>query len=118
MKIALKNTPINISPSNSKMAETPEERIASMKNIRGWMLFESDWTQTNDSPLPDDVKQAWRVWRQELRDITQLINVNNVQDWFEVSDPPIVGLPKTWATWEYEQYNAWYSSLENSHHDH
>ena len=116
MKIALKNTPLN--NSSTGFAQTPEELIQALKSIRGWMLAECDWTQTNDSPLPDDVKQAWRVWRQELRDITQLVNVNNVQDWFEVSDPPVVGLPKTWATWEYEQYNSWYSSLENFHHDH
>ena len=105
MKFALKHTPIHKFPSGNGLAETPEELMQALKTVRGWMLSESDWTQTADSPLPDDVKSAWRAWRQELRDITQTINVNNVQDWFEVSDPPTQGLPSTWLSWEYETYN-------------
>lgn len=113
MKFALKNTPIHKFPSGNGPAETPEEFMQALKSIRGWMLTESDWTQTVDSPLPDDVKQAWRVWRQELRDITQLINVDNVQEWFEVSDPPIAGRPEAWNSWEYEQYNILYSIFQD-----
>ena len=30
----------------------------------------SDWTQANDSPLTDEKKAEWRVYRQALRDIT------------------------------------------------
>ena len=94
-------------------AETPEEFIQALKSIRGWMLTESDWTQTADSPLSEDVKQAWRVWRQELRDITNLINVDNVQEWFEVSDPPVAGRPDAWNSWEHEQYNILYSIFQD-----
>lgn len=113
MRFALKNTPIHKFPMGNGPAETPEELIQSLKTIRGWMLTESDWTQTQDSPLSEDAKQAWREWRQELRDITTLINVDNVQDWFEVSDPPIVGRPDAWNSWEYEQYNVLYSIFED-----
>lgn len=31
-------------------------------------LKESDWTQAVDSPLSDEKKEAWRVYRQALRD--------------------------------------------------
>ena len=113
MKFALKNTPIHKFPMGNGPAETPEELIQSLKTIRGWMLTESDWTQTQDSPLPEEVKQSWRIWRQELRDITELINVDNVQDWFEVSDPPIAGRPEAWNSWEYEKYNELYSIFED-----
>lgn len=33
-------------------------------------LISSDWTQLADSPLSDEQKNAWRQYRQELRDIT------------------------------------------------
>ena len=113
MKFALKNTPIHKFPMGNGPAETPEEFIQALKSIRGWMLTESDWTQTADSPLSEDVKQAWRVWRQELRDITNLINVDNVQEWFEVSDPPVAGRPDAWNSWEHEQYNILYSIFQD-----
>lgn len=41
------------------------ENILSERKI---LLFSSDWTQLPDVPL--DTKQAWAVYRQELRDIT------------------------------------------------
>jgi hypothetical protein len=113
MKFPLKNTPIPKFPMGNGVAQNSEEFMEALKIIRGWMLTESDWTQTMDSPLPEDVKHAWREWRQELRDITKVINVDNVQEWFEVSDPPIVGRPDAWNSWEYEQYNILYSIFED-----
>jgi hypothetical protein len=38
---------------------------------RDKLLASSDWTQFNDSPLSAEVKAAWAVYRQALRDITQ-----------------------------------------------
>jgi hypothetical protein len=105
MKFALKNTPIQNPLTGNCFAETPEELMNALKSIRSWMLSESDWTQAVDSPLSEDVKQAWREWRQELRDITKLVNVDNVQDWFEITDPPQTGLPTTWLNWQYETFN-------------
>lgn len=113
MKYALKNTPIVKMPYGAGIAETPEDFMQSLKIIRGWLLTESDWTQSNDCPLDDETKLHWRVWRQELRDITQLINISNVQEWFEVSDPPSKGQPKTWENWEYEQYQSLYVALQD-----
>ena len=88
----------------SGVAETPEEFIEALKSIRGWMLSDTDWTQSNDCPLDEETKEAWRLWRQEFRDITQHINVDNVKDYFEISDPPEKGQPATWHWWQYENF--------------
>lgn len=52
---------------------TPEitaEMIAlGVRNLRGYLLQESDWTQGNDSPLTEDEKTAWKSYRKELRDM-------------------------------------------------
>ena len=34
------------------------------------LLFSSDWTQANDSPLTDAQKEEWRTYRQALRDVS------------------------------------------------
>jgi len=39
-------------------------------NIRQQKLISSDWTQIPNGPLTTEQKQAWAVYRQELRDIT------------------------------------------------
>jgi hypothetical protein len=123
MRFALKNTPIQNAVTGNGIAETPEELMCALKSIRGWMLSESDWTQAVDSPLAEDVKQAWREWRQELRDITKLVNVDNVQDWFEITDPPQIGLPATWLNWRYETFSQFIAEQkqqfeQSQHHDH
>ena len=41
-----------------------------IRNKRNELLKESDWTQVNDSPLPDSKKAEWATYRQELRDLT------------------------------------------------
>jgi hypothetical protein len=41
-----------------------------VKTIRNQYLSESDWTQLIDSPLTEEKKQEWKVYRQALRDIT------------------------------------------------
>lgn len=41
-----------------------------IRSRRDIELKESDWTQLPDSPLSSDKKNEWRVYRQELRDIT------------------------------------------------
>jgi hypothetical protein len=50
-----------------------EERIRSKRNS---LLSESDWTQMPDSPLSTESKDAWAIYRQELRDITKTIDKN------------------------------------------
>lgn len=43
------------------------ESVRAKRNIE---LAESDWTQIPDSPLSNELKEEWRIYRQELRDIT------------------------------------------------
>lgn len=50
------------------------------------LLIDSDWTQLPDVPLDD--KQAWAVYRQELRDITSQPNFPNDIIW---PTPPTQG---------------------------
>lgn len=104
MKLALKGTIVVVNPYTTKFAETAEEKINSMKTIRSAFLADTDWTQVSDSPLDEKTKEAWRVWRQELRDITNTVTVDNVGDYFEVSDPPTKGIPSSWINYEYETF--------------
>lgn len=41
-----------------------------IRNIRDRLLADSDWVFNEDSPLTDDQKTPWRVYRKELRDVT------------------------------------------------
>lgn len=41
-----------------------------MRQERDYLLFRSDWTQANDSPLSAEKKAEWATYRQKLRDIT------------------------------------------------
>ena len=105
MKLALKNTPIPKFPYAVGSAETPEEFIQALKSIRGWMLTESDWTQTTDCPLSEETKLEWRVWRQAMRDITNGVTVETIGEWIEIPDPPQKGQPYVWQFWEYDTFN-------------
>lgn len=42
---------------------------ASVRQKRNHFLASTDWTQIPDSPLSESDKEAWRVHRQELRDV-------------------------------------------------
>jgi len=47
---------------------------------RNKLLADTDWTQVNDSPLANDVKTQWAVYRSELRNITDLDEWPNLED--------------------------------------
>lgn len=115
MKFALKNTPVMKFPMGALPATTKEDMYESLISIRGWMLNDTDWTQMSDCPLNTETKEAWRIWRQEFRDITKLINVDNVDEWFEISDPPEKGRPATWHGWEYENFYNIIQIFEDTH---
>jgi len=50
------------------------------RTTRNKLLVDSDWTQVNDSPLANDVKTSWAVYRSELRGITDLDEWPNLED--------------------------------------
>ena len=41
-------------------------------------LAESDWTQQPDAPISPEKKEEWRIYRQELRDLTK--NITTIED--------------------------------------
>lgn len=49
-----------------------------IREDRNSLLFKSDWTQLPDSPLTDDQKNLWKIYRKSLRDITNNLNPNNI----------------------------------------
>lgn len=62
------NKVVNMSwPTTQK---TPEEAWQIVRSDRNRLLFKSDWTQIGDSPLNEEQKNAYRIYRQALRDIT------------------------------------------------
>ena len=48
---------------------TAEENMATLRAARNVKLAETDWTQSRDVTLSNDVD--WKTYRQELRDITK-----------------------------------------------
>jgi len=63
-------------------AETDRAWIV-FRNRRNGMLTDSDWTQSQDSPLTDSKKTEWATYRQNLRDLP-----GTVSDPSNVSFPP------------------------------
>jgi hypothetical protein len=41
-----------------------------IRKIRNQYLQDCDWTQLADSPLSEEKKEEWSIYRQELRDVT------------------------------------------------
>jgi hypothetical protein len=49
--------------------EKPARAMASLRSKRNTLLIDSDWTQYNDSPMANEVKAEWTVYREALRDL-------------------------------------------------
>jgi len=47
---------------------------------RNGLLAASDWTQSNDSPLTDEVKASWVTYRTALRNLPNHSNWPNLED--------------------------------------
>ena len=45
--------------------------VVQEKSRRNALLSQSDWTQLPDNNLSDEEKESWKVYRQQLRDITE-----------------------------------------------
>ena len=50
---------------------TVEEKWAEVRSRRDALLAACDWTQMPDVPMAEEQKEAWREYRQALRDIPQ-----------------------------------------------
>lgn len=53
--------------NDAEKKEADSIKATEIRNIRNFKLSICDWTQLNDSPVN---KEAWAVYRQQLRDIT------------------------------------------------
>ena len=49
-----------------------------VRTIRKPLLSDSDWTQLPDAPLTAEQKAAWAKYRQDLRDVTDQVDLNNI----------------------------------------
>jgi hypothetical protein len=56
-----------------------EDVLNGIRVIRNLLLVECDWTQLPDSPLREEVKLEWRVYRQALRDMVNNCELNNIK---------------------------------------
>lgn len=63
----------------------PEKRYSMECNKvlteRNKLLYQSDWTQIPNNPLPFEKQQEWNAYRQQLRDITTQENYPYKVDW-------------------------------------
>lgn len=50
-----------------------ETLMQSLRNERDRLLAASDWTQMADAPLSESQQAAWRIYRQQLRDLPETI---------------------------------------------
>ncbi len=53
----------------AEAAEAARDYWAEMRGIRDDLLLRSDWTQLPDVSLTEEQKEAWSVYRQQLRDL-------------------------------------------------
>ena len=47
------------------------QRLVTIRAKRDGLLAASDWTQFTDSPLTDEKKKEWQIYRQALRDMPE-----------------------------------------------
>ena len=58
-----------------------EDLMIGVRNVRNTLLSKSDWTQMPDSPLSEDDKLDWQIYREELRSLSFVQdNISNVKD--------------------------------------
>jgi hypothetical protein len=64
---------MNILPtlSNFNLPPTAESKWLEIRQLRDDLLKQTDWTQVLDTNLSDSAKEAYRVYRQALRDLPQ-----------------------------------------------
>ena len=54
--------------------------IEEIRQIRNLRLIETDWTQITDNSLTSEQRDAWKVYRQALRDVTNSITDSDFEE--------------------------------------
>jgi hypothetical protein len=85
--------------TTNEPAKTQEQLVQALRDMRDVLLKESDWTQMPDSPLSEEVKNDWRIWRQEMRDITSNTPLP-LEHTIQLPNPPESGRPLSWNNWD------------------
>ena len=63
---------------NNKALEQQAKLLDKIREERNSLLAACDWTQLLDVPLTDRQKQLYKLYRQELRDITKNCDINDI----------------------------------------
>ena len=59
----------------------PSMTAEEVRAQRDKLLTETDWTQVLDAPISAECREAFRVYRQALRDITEQVGFPDVIEW-------------------------------------
>jgi hypothetical protein len=100
IKWELKNPPTwdgEVGPDAEELKDLSQEELYAMsvkaqvdvlRMHREAKLSSSDWTQQPDAPISPEKKEAWRVYRQQLRDLTSTITtVEEAVDYIWPEEP-------------------------------
>ena len=77
----VKGEPV-VDPEKSETLK--RERWGVVRSTRNRLLQESDWTQLPDVPMQKDQYEAWKKYRQMLRDIPQISTKPDDVRWPEI----------------------------------
>jgi hypothetical protein len=85
VKALVASTPNLWSTYSSLPSQEEQDAMAAAANrdTRNQLLSDSDWTQIPDSPVINEVKAAWVIYRTALRNLTAHENWPNLEadDW-------------------------------------
>lgn len=56
-----------------KLIESSKDYWKEFRRRRDGLLINSDWTQVSDSPLSEEKKEQWKIYRQQLRDLPSIV---------------------------------------------
>lgn len=101
MKLRISNWAIPMNNQPAKFAETTEECVIALRLLRDTLLRESDWIMVPDSPVSEQDKNYWAIWRQQMRDITKTTAITDFCEFVEIPDPPTSYRPASWVNVEY-----------------
>lgn len=94
MILQLHNYPVDIN-GDQRGANNPVEYELVARLLRQVLLNESDWLMVSDSPLSDEVRQEWVIWRQAMRDLPSAFPAE-MPGTFVIPEPPVAYRPASW----------------------
>lgn len=76
---------------NWVIKENKDRLLQELRIKRDFLLSKTDYTQSPDSPMTDDEKNQWKIYRQELRDFPSTLSD------VELLNPPWPADPNGWV---------------------